>query len=190
MPLETLAQAFNFEAIHSAGRITYDLEKLKWVNKQWISRIDPAQLTALCRPLLEKTYDKATQIDDQKLTILLQTLKSELITLTDVIQALEFYFVEPSITYADFSACIPEHSYATIKKIIHDNNEYLNQPATYSSQLKLAAKTENVPLKELFWFLRLTFIGKTNGPGIHELVEMLGYDTAQKRITRALNLLE
>src|SRR5205814_3261196 len=26
-----LAQAFNFENIHASGRITYDLEKLKWI---------------------------------------------------------------------------------------------------------------------------------------------------------------
>ena len=53
----------------------------------------------------------------------------------------------------------------------------------------LAAKNKNIPLKELFWFLRLAMMGKTNGPGIHELVTMLGGQGAFDRIERALNFL-
>ena len=189
MPLDILVKTFHFESIHSAGRITYDLEKLKWINKQWISRIEPEKLTLLCRPILEKTYENAKYIDDNTLTKLLQIIKTELVTLNDVIQALEFYFIEPSITQTDFTACIPETSYIIIKKIIQNNNKYLVQPTEYNTQIKLAAKIENIPLKELFWFLRLAFIGKTNGPSIHELLEMLEYDKAEKRIAKALNLL-
>src|SRR5579863_6205655 len=189
MSLDTLAQTFNFEAIHSAGSITYDLEKLKWVNKQWISRIEPEQLTALCRPLLEKAYDNAKEISNDKLASLLHIVKSELVTLNDVVNLLEFYFTEPLVTYADFTACIPETSLTQIKTIIENNSFYLNEPMEYSTQTKLAAKTNNIPLKELFWFLRLTLMGKTHGPSIHELLEILGSVTAQKRIDKALELL-
>jgi len=191
MPLETLATAFNFENIHSSGRITYDVEKLKWINKSWINRYAPEQLMAQCRPSLEATYgEKINSIDQATLTNLLQTIKSELTTTNDAVNALEFYFTEPQTTIADIEACIPQTAYAGLKTIISEHkNLLLTNEAEFAPQTKLAAKNAALPLKELFWFLRLAMMGKTNGPGIHELVDMLGGQNALARIEKALNLL-
>src|SRR5690606_22490435 len=117
MPIESLVTAFNFDSIHAAGRITYDLEKLKWVNKNWITLYKPEELTTLCRPFLENSYPIAHKVDNKALTSLLQTIKSEMITLNDSIGALEFYFVELNITVATINACIPESSRTLIKEI-------------------------------------------------------------------------
>ena len=98
MPLNILAANFNFENIHSSGHITYDVEKLKWINKNWIIRYDPEKLTEQCKPYLESAYADATNIDDATLTQLLQTIKSELTTTHDAVAALQFYFVEPALS--------------------------------------------------------------------------------------------
>jgi nondiscriminating glutamyl-tRNA synthetase len=190
LPLDGLAQAFNFETINASGRITYDIEKLKWVNRQWIMRYDPEKLTAECRPHLEAVYDSAQSIDSSTLTSLLQIIKPELTTTNDAVAALEFYFVKPELTFADIEACIPQTSHQSLKKIINEHKKLLlNQQAEFALQIKLAAKSHNVPLKELFWFLRLAMMSKTNGPGIAELVEMLGGKEALERIEKALHML-
>ncbi|HLJ31380.1 MAG TPA: glutamate--tRNA ligase [Candidatus Babeliales bacterium] len=191
MPLETLANVFNFNNIHASSHITYDVEKLKWVNKSWINRYDPEQLTAQCRPFLEEAYgQKARDCDDTTLTQLLQTIKSELITTRDAVAALEFYFVEPHIIHADIEACIPVASYNPLQEIINQHKSLLlSTPEDFATHIKLAAKTAHIPLKELFWFLRLAMMGKINGPGIHELVTMLEGKQAYKRIEKALHLL-
>ncbi len=188
MSLEELAQAFHFDAIHSSSSITYDLEKLKWVNKQWISRIEIEKLTALCRPLIEQAYSAVKNVRDEKLTTLVNIMKSELVTLNDVVPVFEFYFVEPLISKADFNACISASNLAFIQKIIKANMFYVSEPLEYSTRIKADTKAHNIPPKELFWFLRLALMGKTNGPSIHELIEMLGADKTQERIERALNL--
>ena len=190
MPLDALAANFNFDNIHSSGRITYDVEKLKWVNKNWITRYEPEKLTAQCRPLLEAAYENATDIDQATMTQLLQTIKSELTTTNDAVHALEFYFVEPHVTIADIEACIPKTAYEPLKHIINEHkNLLLTNHAEFAQHIKVAAKNNNIPLKELFWFLRLSMMGKTNGPGIAELVEMLGGKEAFNRIEKTLNLL-
>ncbi len=189
MPLDILAQTFPFDAIHSASSITYDLEKLQWVNRQWIMRIEAEKLTALCKPLLQTKYSSATQLSDEKLTSLLTIVKSEMITLNDVTNLLAFYFIEPSLSIADFVACIPESSLSAIKNIVISHMLYISEPMEYSTRIKQETKNNNIPLKELFWFLRLALIGKINGPSVHELLEMLGAAVAQKRIENALNVL-
>jgi glutamyl-tRNA synthetase len=189
MSLPQLTEAFNFDSIHAAGRITYDLEKLKWINKNWITRCEPKHLTTLCRPFLNNPYPNAHIIDDATLTKLLQTIKSELVTLHDAVAALEFYFVDVLVVRANIEACIPETSHQTIKEIVTEKLPLLNNPAEFAMSTKNAAKSKNLPLKELFWFLRLAMMGKTNGPAIHELVEMLGEQKSRERIQQTLNLL-
>ena len=189
MSLPQLIDAFNFDSMHATGRITYDLEKLKWVNKNWITRCTPEHLTTLCRPFLNNAYANAQTVSDETLTTLLQTIKSELVTLQDAVTALEFYFVDVRILSADIEACIPDSSHQTIKEMITENLSLLSNPTEFATSTKNAAKNKNLPLKELFWFLRLAMMGKTNGPAIHELVEMLGEEQSRNRIEHALNLL-
>ncbi len=191
MSLETIAAVFNFNNIHASSHITYDVEKLKWINKSWINRYAPEQLTAACRPFLEEVYgEKVKNIDNATLTQLLQTIKSELITTKDAVSALEFYFTEPQIIIADIEACIPQTAYTALKNIVSEyKNLLLTNETEFTPQIKIATKNANIPLKELFWFLRLAMMGKTNGPGIHELVTMLSGKEALKRIDKVLNLL-
>jgi glutamyl/glutaminyl-tRNA synthetase len=58
----------------------------------------------------------------------------------------------------------------------------------FATAIKAAAKTNSIPLKELFWFLRLALMGKTNGPGIAELIDMLGGQEALQRIEKVVAL--
>lgn len=190
MPLDALVTNFNFDNIKASGRITYDIEKLKWINKSWIARYEPDKLTQECRPYLEAAYEKAKDIDQATLTQLLQTIKSELTTTHDAIAALEFYFMEPDITLSEIQACIPQISYEPLKRIINEHkNLLLSNAAEFAPQIKQSAKSHNASLKELFWFLRLSMMGKINGPGIGELVDMLGGKEAWTRIEKTLNML-
>jgi len=191
MSLDELAQQFNFNTINASSHITYDIEKLKWVNKSWINRYSPEQLTAQCRPYLEAAYsDAAKKIDQKTLINLIQTIKSELTTTADIVSALEFYFTQPNVILVDIEACIPQTAYVPLKTIITEHKQLLlTNEAEFTPHIKIAAKNVGLSLKELFWFLRLAMIGKTNGPGIHELVTMLGGQEAFKRIEKILQLI-
>jgi nondiscriminating glutamyl-tRNA synthetase len=191
MSLDELAQQFNFNTINASSHITYDIEKLKWVNKSWINRYSPEQLTAQCRPYLEAAYgENAQQLDQATLTNLIQTIKSELTTTADVVNALEFYFTQPHVMLVDIEACIPQTAYHQLKTIVTENKQLLlSNEAEFTPHIKIAAKNVGLSLKELFWFLRLAMMGKTNGPGIHELVTMLGGQEAFRRIEKILHLI-
>lgn len=189
MSYDTLAQTFNFENIHASGRITYDIEKLQWINKQWIVRYDPEKLAAECRPRLQAAYEKTESLDNATLAHLLQSIKSDLTTTQDCVTALEFYFVEPQISLVEIDACIPKTSQEALVRVVNEHKNMLtNNQAEFATAIKAAAKTNSIPLKELFWFLRLALMGKTNGPGIAELIDMLGGHEALKRIEKVVAL--
>jgi len=189
MPLDTLAQKMRFGQ-NAAAQIKYDVDKLKWINHQWITRYTPEQLARVCRPFLQEHYANVAQLDDAQLAALLQSIKSDLNTLVDCVGALAFYFESPQISEADVRACTsPEHRDA-IKEIVRSNLAMLSDATAFATAIKKEAQTKKIPLKELFWFTRLALTGMTNGPAIHDLVGMLGKNEAEKRIMHALELLQ
>lgn len=191
MSHDELAQTFNFENIHASGRITYDFEKLKWINKQWIMRYNPEKLATECRPYLEAAYAQAKTINNETLIMLLQTIKSDLTTTQDSVAALEFYFVEPNVVLADVEACISKINQDILVGIINEHKGLIvDNTQDFIGQVKNTAKNRSVSIKELFWFLRLALMGKTNGPGIVELITMLGGEVALKRIEKMVMMLE
>jgi len=189
MSLEELAQAFNFDAMSASGRITYDLEKLRWVSRNWINKLNTEELTRQCQSLLQTAFPQAKNLDTQTLVMLLTIIKPEMTTFNDVVPLLTFYFTRPMLTIEDIQACISEQSYSLIKDIMADNITTIAHPHEFAENTKRDAKNKNLPLKELFWFLRLAMMGKTHGPAIHELVTMLGTEEARTRIENALTLL-
>jgi len=189
MSLDTLINTFDFDHLHTTGHITYDAEKLRWINRKWINQYKPQELLQRCRPLLQNAYPAAQKIDDQKLSKLLQTIKTDIVTLNDSVDALAFYFNKPPISSAIIHAYITEEYASIIDSIIAEYLPLLSDSTTFTHTLKQAAQEKNVPLKELFWFIRLALMGSTKGPGIYELITMLGSQESEKRIQHALDLL-
>ena len=188
MPLKQLATQVKFGQ-SAAAQIKYDVDKLKWFNHQWIISYPPEKLAQACRSFVEARYPDAKKTEDARLAELLQTIKSDLTTLADSANALAFVFNTPQPSEADVRACIsPEHR-ATIAQIVSNHLDNIADANTFAAAIKKDAKEQGVPLKELFWFVRLALTGKTNGPAIGDLIVMLNANESRKRITWTLESL-
>lgn len=186
MDLDELANAMNFDNPHTTGAIKYDVEKLRWVNHKWIDRLSPEQLTAAAKPFLLEAYPQANTVDEEKLSAILQILKTDLYTLRDIIPALQFYFEAPKLTATAIEACVPKENMPTLKELISKHIGNIENSDAFLTSLKTEAKEAGIPLKQLFWFLRLALMGEVNGPGIHDLIAILGVEESKKRIEKAL----
>ncbi|MCK5632303.1 glutamate--tRNA ligase [bacterium] len=186
MSLEELTQSMNFDHAHSKGQIKYDVEKLKWLNHKWIAQYDPATLTQRCKPYLIEAFPQVKKIDDQKLTDLIQAIKTDLTTLADVSNVLKFYFETPILENLDLQAVL-DNSTPQVAQIVAQHINTINNPDVFLMNIKSAAKQQELKFKSLFSFLRFALMGATKGPGIKDLIEMLGYEEAEKRL---LNLIE
>jgi glutamyl-tRNA synthetase len=98
MSLDELAQALNFDHMHSTGHIKYDVEKLKWMNNKWINRLSADELTKHCMPFLLAAYPRIAAMDQAQLSSILQLLKTDFHTTKDSVQAIQFYFEKPTVT--------------------------------------------------------------------------------------------
>ncbi len=188
MDLKQLAHAINFDNPHTTGKIKYDVEKLRWVNHQWINKLSAARLAQVAKPFLGAVYPAAEKLDAKTLEQILQIIKTDLYTLKDVPDALGFYFEQPEISKVSFEAAIATDHLSVITELIKNNLGNIEESEAFLSNLKSASKDQNIPLRELFRFLRLALMGAINGPSIHDLIAILGPSEAKSRIERALSI--
>lgn len=187
MSLADLIKALNFDAIHSTGQIRYDVEKLTWLNHKWIDRLEPATLTAYCLPFLQKTYPAVKEMDTVTLTKLIQLIKTDLSTLTEVTNALHFYFNVPALTKHDIANHMTPSVVEEIAALVLEHRALLHTSAdAFLTALKTSAKEKKIGVKDLYTFLRLLLMEEVEGPSIADLITMLGAQEVDSRINKVL----
>lgn len=190
MSMDELIKAIDCDNPHSTGAIKYDVEKLRWVNHQWINRLSADDLAAAALPFLIKEYPQAESMDQKKLADILQILKTDLHTLKEVPEIMGFYFDAPDLSIVDMQGCVLPEFRAPLHQLISDHLDGIAESDAFLESLKKGAKEHSIPFKQLFWALRLALMGAVHGPGIAELITILGPQESKKRIEKAVLLLK
>lgn len=187
MSIEELTQAIDFEHLPTTGQIKYDVDKLRWINHKWICKSDTLKITQLCRPYLEKSYTQVKDLSDKDLATIIEHMQKEMVTLQDSVQLLAFYFAEPAYLKTIVPTLIDPSKLNSYKVIV---KEALTQTTgnAFLEQVKTDCKVADIKPKEAFSYLRYALTGSPKGPGVGELIEMLGYDTSKNRIEKLLNI--
>lgn len=186
MSFDQLVHTIELDAPHTTGHITYDVEKLHWINRKWIERFEPATLAKKCVPFLQTQFPNASA-DDAHLIAALQIIKTDMITLKDCVSLLSYYFKAPTLTLVDVQSFIEPENIPSVVAIIRAT--LAQNHDDFTTTLKQHALQHNVQLKLLFRCVRLALTGSINGPGIQELATMLGNKEIYSRLQALLNLL-
>ncbi|MBS1987239.1 glutamate--tRNA ligase [Candidatus Dependentiae bacterium] len=183
LSLDQLVSVVRFDNISAAGQVRYDVEKLRWLNHKWIEKLDPHELTNLSMPFLTAAYPAVAMMDQAMITHLLQTIKTDIVTLADAVQALHFYFNAPTLSLGDITHHF-DHQLPAIQACVMEHIESITAVDSFLQAVKLSAKEKGIGMKPLFWFLRFALMGQQDGPSIHDLITMLSAEESYKRIKR------
>lgn len=183
LTMQELANAYNFDNMHTASQIKYDVEKMKWVNHKWIAQTPISELVQLCKPFLAAKYniDNVTQAT---LTTLIQSVQTDIVILQDVCNLLEFYFIKPTVSQEQIDAVIANQTIsAKIQSILNAQKELSNFDEFFT-KAKKDTVIESIALKDFFAYVRLLITGSPKGLGIAELEKCLGFAEIKQRICR------
>lgn len=182
MSLEELAGTLNFEHVSSASAVHYDLEKLRWLNHEWIMRCSPENLLKRCWSWLIAVFPQAEHIQQSKLLELIKILQPELKTLADITTHAAFFFQEPSCSREELVEHYGEEAVANVLNLITMHLDLINQPETFLLTLKQQAKERNIAMKHLLTTLRYLLTGHLHGIGINELLSLLDQEIIRQRL--------
>jgi glutamyl-tRNA synthetase len=185
---EELIAKFSLENV-SKNPAIFDMEKLNWLNGQYIRKILPERLVDLCEPLLIDAYGNH---DVGYITKVVTAFHDRLVLIPDIV-ALSAYFFKDNFEY-DPKGVEKYFKTENAKSILEALRERLGKTEPFVKQniepvfKQLAAET-NVKLGVIIHPCRLALSGRLETPPMYDVVEVLGKEKVMDRIGKALTRL-
>ena len=187
--LEELVQKFSMDRVHSHGA-KFDFEKAKWFNHEWIKRLPSKDLADRVAPFMQQagieTGDKNTFVK------IIDLVKDRCTLLPDFIKQAAFFFRAPQ--HLNLEAVKPKwnddknnffvaliHSWQMMQEWKHDELEINFKEIAAASRLKPG---------ELLFPLRIMLVGDKFGPGVFDIIMLIGKEETLQRVSKALQLLK
>lgn len=186
---DELVKYFTFENVGKAAAV-FNPEKLLWLNSEYMKTTPLEKLCGLVRPFLiaDGTISEDTELDEGWLSKAIGTLVERAKTLKELAVSLRYYIVE----YVDIEP-------AARGKFLNDKHlENLREAARALREaedftapgLEAAFRAQmerlGVKLGALAQPVRVAVTGRTESPGIFEVLEIVGKEKTLKRIDRAI----
>lgn len=195
--LKELEENFTIEGLSKSPSI-FDIEKLKWMNAEYIRKATPEEFQKMAKPYMTNALGEDSPLDFGKIAALIQQ-RTEI--LTDIPEKIDFFKELPEYDTAIYChkkmKTDKENSCENLKKIIaffKDNEASLlgkwQSSELYAALCELAAACE-VKNSQILWPVRTALSGKEVSPGgATELAEILGYEETVRRLEIGLEKLE
>ena len=184
--MEELCQQFSLERVHKGGA-KFDYEKAKWYNHQHILRKDDTELATLVQPFFEQVGI------DTDLTTLVKVsglIKERCHLLSDFVGQGSFFFKDPEVLELDaVKSKWSDEKTGFFKVWLSQLNETEWSGEALEQLFTQAAADAGIKKGEIMLPLRIMLVGGKFGPGVFDIMQVIGRDAAERRINKALNML-
>lgn len=188
---EELIKQFSMKRVSSNDAV-FDINKLNWINFQYMKKLDADQLYALIFPFLVKAgYVDAAVSEEKKdwLKKVIWFMKDHIYFAGQAADELKFFFEDmPALTDEDVLAIMKaETSGKLLKSFIEDLKalETFDQ-AEIKKCFNACMKAQGIKGKAAYEPTRIALTGVTQGPGMFEMMELFGREKTMDRLEAAL----
>ena len=188
--LEELVKAFDYHNMSKSPAV-FDMTKLRWMNGEYIKKMDDGKFFELAKPYLEAAIKKP--LDLKKIAGM---VKTRIETLCDIADQVDFFEEMPEYS-ADLyihkkMKTTKENSLETLKEvlpILEEQDDFSND-ALFEALSKYVAD-KGVKTGFVMWPIRTAVSGKQMTPaGATEIMEIIGKEESLTRIRKGIELLE
>lgn len=184
--LTELIAYFSIDRVHKSGA-KFDYEKALWFNHQYIQIADNKELALLIKPLCEqKSY--TTNIDFLEKVCMI--MKSRVQLIPEIVTSGYFLFTD-NLEYDHDSIhkkWKPELSDSWQNLIIFLKASNASEAQSIESEVKNWMQEHQLKPGEIMPLMRLALAGTMQGPGIFEVMELLGKERSILRMELALTV--
>lgn len=186
--MQTAVKKFSLKKVNKAAAV-FSMDKLRWLNGQYLKKIDNAKLTDLLIPLLKEKQFIDDAYDPKALYPIVNLYKGRMSTLSDFLDWADYAFLnEPKFEdeakekhlsldrTKEFECLIAK--YKALENFNSDETDKAFQEAT--SELGIKAS-------ELVHPVRVALTGKAIGPSLFDIIAFLGKDKVVERLSNAFN---
>jgi glutamyl-tRNA synthetase len=185
--LDDLVEQFSLERVNKAGAI-FDIDKLNWLNFEHLRKKPDEEVLRMLKEALAQTIYKDLYFTDGYLLKVIEAMRPRVTFIKDFIEKSPYFFEMPTeydqeVIKKRWKENTPEQ----IKKLAEEFSK-LDNPSKedYEAALHKIAESLNVADGKLIHPLRLAISGVGGGPGVYDILYILGKDESLKRINAAI----
>lgn len=184
--IDEAVRLFSLGAVNKTAA-TFDVDKLNWMNNQYLKSLDAGRLTEYMLPrLAEKGFIDPDNFDRNYLVSLVQLFQGRINTLEDFYSWADFFFLD------DY----PVDPAAREKYLSHDLSKEFSlfsgrlaelEPFTVEGieeEFRILVAELGMKSRELIHPVRVALTGRTIGPGLFEVIFHLGRQRTMERLSR------
>jgi glutamyl-tRNA synthetase len=185
--MDELISSFSLERVNKAGAV-FDLQKLNWLNAVHLRNKTNEELLLLLKDEIQMSKFKNQTYSDEFLILIIEAMKERVSFIKEFIDTCTYFYEVP--TEYEQKAVEKNWKPETPNHLIKLKEEFvsLNNPTKEDFEHALAKVSEglNVGKGKLIHPLRLAVSGQSTGPGMFDLLFILGKDEVVKRIEAAV----
>ncbi len=184
--LKEAKDIFDIREVNKTGAV-FSLEKLNWVNTEYIRGKSLEEFTRIFKDYLAKDNPLVGNLEDDYLQKIAGLFKNRISNFSDLISWTQFCFHD-NINYNEEAKVILQRNLA---KEISSLNEKLSELKSFDKEtieknFRLVADNLGLKARDLVHPVRIALTGEKIGPGLFEVMEVLGKERVLKRLNNLI----
>jgi len=194
IPRNEMVNIFTFERVNKKSAV-FDLKKLAWINSEYIKTEDTAILDKLIREKLIEfniiPEEAVREISQQYISGIIRLMKERVSTINDFIVFGKYFFIDPD-SYDEKG--MTKYIDVKTKKLLQEylvslkSTDIKFDAISLEEHLRSFSDKKDIKAALLIHPIRLAITGMTVGPGLFELMEILGEEKVFKRLEKFIKL--
>ena len=197
--IDELIAEFDLAKVNKSGAVL-DVNKLDWMNAEYLRAKSTEELVALCKPFWLQASKPIAKFDDTYLMKVIDVEKDRLKKLSDIIDGhADFYFTTPQydgpmLVWKKSDAANTKHNLSLLADLIRITDDaVLGDTAKLEETIKGFIAQHELDNGSVLWPLRVAMTGQEKSPGPFEVTTTIfagwGREEVMNRLDKAISLL-
>jgi glutamyl-tRNA synthetase len=188
--LEELVKEFSLERVGKSGAV-FNTEKLDWLNFEHLRKKTDADVLSMLKEHLKQTAFGTKHFDDGYLLSIISAMRERVTFVKDFLEKSPYFFQSPTQYDQEVVKKRWKHDTADhLKRLVEEFSRLVDpKKEDYEAALQRAAEAGNIKNSELIHPVRVAVSGMGVGPGLYDILFILGKDEAIRRINSAIEKL-
>ncbi len=188
--MEELIREFSLERVGKSGAV-FNIDKLNWLNFQHLKRKSDAEVLNLVREQLVRSGIAERSFTDAYLLSVIAAMRERATFVREFVEKCPYFYAppavyDPEVAKKRWKPKTPEHLETLVREFSR-----LEQPKKedFEAALHKAAASLGINHSDLIHPLRLAVSGMGAGPGLYDILAILGKEETIRRIRSAIERL-
>jgi glutamyl-tRNA synthetase len=188
--MDELIDQFSLERVNKAGAV-FSLEKLNWLNFEHLRKKSDADVLEMLREYLRQSEFANKHFDDQYLMKIIRAMRERVAFVKDFVQNSPYFFeapasYDPNVVKKRWKPETPRQ----LKNLIEEFSKLQNPGKDdYEASLHRSTEALHIDHSSLIHAVRLAVSGVGAGPGLYDILWILGKNETIRRINSAIERL-